>query len=103
MPPNMAELARTNIIPKAGGALLLQKFNRRLPINLACKVERIPVRQADTAVRGCLADMIWIRSSVDAITLASEGYPHQSDWIIWTWVNGELLVGMDPLKRVFRI
>src|SRR4051795_13274288 len=25
---------------KAGGALLLQKFNRRLAINLACKVER---------------------------------------------------------------
>jgi hypothetical protein len=53
---------------------LLQKFNRRLPINFACKVERIPVRQADTAVRGCLADMIWIRSSVDASMRNSPGH-----------------------------
>jgi hypothetical protein len=57
-------------------------------VHHAGEIERVPVRQADTAVGLGLADLVGLGRAVDAVRGCSEIDPNQTDWIVRSRFDG---------------
>src|SRR6188768_4184647 len=78
---------------------------------MLCKLKRIPVRQTNAAMRGRFADLVRIRSAMDAVTLGGKIDPHGADWVVWSWRYVQLFIHVNATEvkrwiimvdRVFR-
>src|SRR5690348_2402762 len=78
---------------------------------MLCKLKRIPVRQTNAAMRGRFADLVRIRSAMDAVTLGGKIDPHGAYWVVWSRRYVQLFIdvnttemkgGIIMVDRVFR-
>src|SRR5262249_31137740 len=67
------------------------------------KLKCIPIGQPDGAMRGSLADLVWVRCAMDPVTLGREVDPDGTDGVVWPGREIELLFHMDAAKVERRI
>src|SRR3954447_6215610 len=60
----------------------------------------IPIREAHTAMRFGLGDLLGRGCSVQAVALSRKTYPDGSDRIVRSWPDSERLVGFYALELV---
>src|SRR5216684_162948 len=101
---------RENSLPPAGFARpfagrergrLVHEIYRRALAHALGEIERVPIRQPDTAVRVGLADPLRIRRAVDAVAVLGEIDPDQSHGVVRAGRDRELAFGMDALELEF--
>jgi hypothetical protein len=84
-------------------APLIQKHHHRCLADHMREFGRVPVGEADAAVRLGLADRLRMRRAVDAVGCLCEVDPHGADRIVGPLRDLDLLLGLDALEGEFRI
>src|SRR6187200_2039650 len=78
---------------------------------MLCKLKRIPVRQTNAAMRSRFADLVWIRSAMNAVSLGGKIDPYGAYWVVGSRRYVQLFIdvnttemkgGIIMVDRVFR-
>ena len=74
------------------------EIDDRPAMNHGGKVERVPIGEADAAVRFGLADFFRRRRAMYAVGWRREIDPHQADRILRPRLDGKFVLGLDALE-----